>query len=492
MNPISGKVPNLTTLDFVNKASTTRDRTQLQPSQGHGGLDVKAFHADVPDIANRSGGKVGGWARVIGFGVANFLTLGAVGMVGKICANSSVMGSQKSGFFKDWGQTYLNSTRINQGDSKFTKFLKGAGKFYSNIMPGAWLGQPVVLGQNIHHNRAVNQEFGNTVQREFGANLNYNSVKDLNAQTAFETKRLMYGQLNAEMQSASGQGRDGDYRDTALRKAVYSGSPSLRAAFANHAQDVEYSPENSHFLSWSSATLDKLDPASPNHDRKYQLSKKELLTAKNDFVRSGSQYELNLSYHGRGPIYNGLNQVLGDYEQRLNQAKTAVRMNPNDQTAKDNLARIENEKLNPQESQQALPALKQADHEIYQMNVNDAFKRFKDGVASKAQQLGVMPDKLEQKVVDSNVTYRSLQDDERKLQQDLAKAQKEQKLAQMNLDEKPNDKWLKRELGIAKDNVTEIQDELNEVQKLIVAADREHIRAQAELKGHYRNMVHND
>ncbi|NJN47766.1 MAG: serine protease [Candidatus Competibacteraceae bacterium] len=427
MNPITGNVSRPAAFDFVKQAETTRDRTQLKPSEEHGGLEVKAFHADVPDIANRSGGKVGGWARVIGFGVANFVTLGAVGMVGKLCANSSLMGSQKSGFFKDWGQTYLNSTRINQGDSGFAKTMKRLGQGWSNLMPGAWLGQPVVLGQNVAYNRAVNQELGNTVQREFGANLNYNSVKDLDYKTAFQTKKLMYQQLNAELQSAPGSPPAGDYRSSAVRLATYSGTPSLRAAFANHCENVEVSPENAPFLAWSGATLDKLDPQSPNYDEHYQLSKQELLTVKNDFVRNGGEYELNLSYHGRGPIYNRLNTVLGNYEQRLNQAKAAVRMNPNDQTAKDNLARIENEKFSAQDSQLALPALKQADHEIYNMIRSDQFTRFKNGVASKAQQLGVMPDKLEQKVVDSNLTYHSLQGDERKLQQDLAKAQKRTK-----------------------------------------------------------------
>ncbi|MEZ5581676.1 MAG: hypothetical protein R3F37_01830 [Candidatus Competibacteraceae bacterium] len=446
----------------------------------------------MPDIADRSGGAWGGWARVIGFGVANFLTLGAVGMVGKICANSSVMGSQKSGFFKDWGQTYLNSTRINHDDSGFAKTMKVLGKGWSNIMPGGWIGHAVVLGQNVAQNRAVNQEFGNTVQREFGANLNYNSVKDLNYQTAFQTKKLMYQHLNAELQSASGSPPVGDYRSSAVRMATYSGSPSLKAAFERHSANVEVSPENAPFLAWSGATLDKLDPQSPNHDDRYQLSKKELLTVKNDFVRNGGKYELNLSFHGRGPIYNRLNTVLGDYEQRLNQAKAAVKNNPDDQTAQDNLARIENEKFSAQDSQLALPALKQADHEIYHLIRSDPFTRFKNGVASKAKQLGVTPENLENKAVETQSTAWSLRDDKTKLQEDLNKAQKQQKLAQMNLDEKPNDKWLQRELDIAKDNVTEIQDELNEVQKLIVAADREHARAEAELNAHYRNLLNND
>lgn len=487
MNPISGQVSKSTTAyDFVTQASQTRDRTELKAGDD-GEVQVKAFNADRPGINQRRNG----WVKVISFGVFNAATLGAVGVVGKLCANSSAMGSQKGGWLqkaiKDYGQTYLNSTEIHRGDGIGIKLLKGLGKVWSNVMPGAWLGQMGVLGQNLSHNRAVNQAFGNTVQREFGANLNYNSVKDLNANTAYETKKLMYRQLNAELQTAKSNG-DGDYRNSAVRLATYSGRDSLKAAFAAHGME-EHSPENTLFLAWSSATLDRLDPASPHHDSKYQLSKKELLTLKNDFVSSGGQYSLNLAGGERRTVDYGLSTALGDYEQRLRQAQAMVRADPGSQVAKDNLTQIENERFSPEDSQQLLPTLKDADSKIALLSDGNAITRFKNKVHNDAERLGMTPKKLEQAVDGAKTTYHSLLDDQTKIQAQLKKVQQRQKLAQMNLDEKPNDQWLQRGLEMAKDQVKELEDDLNEVQKLIPMAFQEQLKAENDLKMHYQSMV---
>lgn len=485
MNPISGHVSKPSAYDFVTQASQTRDRTELKTGDD-GAVQVKAFNADQPGINQRHNG----WAKAVSFSIFNFLTVGVVGMVGKLCANSSAMGSQKGGWLqeaiKDYGQTYLNATRIDRGDGAGLKLLKGAAKAWSNVMPGAWLGQMGVLGQNISHNRTVNQAFGNVVQREFGANLNYNSVKDLNANTVHETKKLMYQHLNAEIHSAP-PASVGDYRGSAIRLATHSGSASLKAAFSAHCLK-EFSPENSTFLAWSSATLDKLDPNSPHHDPNYGLSKKELLTLKNDFVHVGGQFELNLAHADRPRIENALTTALGDYEQRLGQAQAMVRTQPNSQEAKDHLAQVENERFDPANSLQVLPALQIADSKIISL-VEEPFTRFKTEVASNTQQLGMMPEKLEQAVDDAKMTYHSLFGDQTKLQTQIKQAQQQQKLAQMNLDEKPSDQWLQRDLEMAKDRVKELEDDLKEVQKLIPLAAREVSKAENDLKMHYQSIV---
>ena len=56
------------------------------------------------------------------------------------------------------------------------------------------------LLQNSAHNRSLNQTLGNSIQRDFGAQVNYNSVKDLNQRTTANARKVLYRELNAEAQ----------------------------------------------------------------------------------------------------------------------------------------------------------------------------------------------------------------------------------------------------------------------------------------------------
>ncbi len=398
IEPISGKISKPSAYNFVHEAEKTRDKTELKAGDD-GAVEIKAFNADRPGINERRTGWLGVKTKLAAFSFFNAVTAGAVGIVGKLCANSSFMGSQKGGrlqeMVKDYGQTYLNATEINPNDSKGVKFLKGAGKFWSNAMPGAWLGQLGVLGQNYSHNKAVNQEFGNAVQREFGANLNFNSIKDFNSQRAHEAKKTVYQHVHAELNNTV-ESSQGDYKHGLGRLVTSTGSASLKSAFMKHAEN-KHTEENVHFLQWSGTTLAKIDPNSPDYDSDHKLSKQELLTLKHDFVdKQDNKRAISIDDNTRKQLLENLDQALGDYEERLNAAQQVVKNNPDSTSAKEQLQQIEQEHLTPkdQKLQNLVPQLQAADASVLSLvekEIAEPFKKEIDATAKKLNLVATVP-----------------------------------------------------------------------------------------------------
>ncbi|MEZ5582384.1 MAG: hypothetical protein R3F37_06110 [Candidatus Competibacteraceae bacterium] len=390
-NPISGHTPAPSAFDYVDTATSTNERVTQQ------GAELKSFSTDKVGINQRHNGH---W-KVGSFHVANFFSLGIIGYVGKLCANSSRMGSQKSGWFtdmvKDYGQTYLNATQ-------------DSGKVINTLTKG-WsegLGSVATLGmgplgrliQNSSHNKAVNQAFGNAMQREFGAQRNYNVVRDLNQNTVQQAEKELYRNLNAEVSFEKPEtGQGSDYTTGTGRMVAYTGSDSLKAAFLKYATQFG-SAENALFYQWSSPTLDKLDPTSSNHDPDYTLSKKELLALQQNFVIPEAKYGSNLKAATIGGLGPELTRSPGNYQQRLENAQQQVKLNPNSAQAQQNLQDIENERLSIDASQALLPHLKNADHDI-SSTIEDVFMRFSTHINEKANELGVAP-QLEQQVMSTN------------------------------------------------------------------------------------------
>ncbi|NJN48095.1 MAG: hypothetical protein HC808_18265 [Candidatus Competibacteraceae bacterium] len=503
-NPISGHAPAPSAFNYVDKATSAEHRV-VSTKTDDGATKLQQFSQDKVGINQRRNGH---W-KVGAFHVFNFLTAGIVGYTGKLCANSSRMGSQKSGWFtnvvKDYGQTYLNAT---QDSGKVINTLtKGWSEGLGSVAT-VGMGPLGRLVQNSSHNKAVNQAFGNAMQREFGAQRNYNSIKDLNQHSVQQAEKDVYRKLNAEASTVKGFAEQdllntGDYTTNAVRMVTYTGSDSMKAAFSKFAAN-EHSAENALFCQWSSPTLDKLDPQSPNHDPDYTLSKKELLTVQQDFVESAGKYELNLSSGVKGGkrqrdgstsdgLAPALTRALGDYQNRLNNAQQQVKLNPNSPEARKNLQAIENERLSLDDSQAMLPHLQNADKDISSV-VNDTFARFSTHVNEKVNQLGVAP-QLEKQVEAERTEMQSLSTDiEKDIQNtksSLAQAEKDQKLAQMHLDEKPNDWYLKRTRDEAADKVTELKDQLQMEQDLLrMAKGRPPL--EVKLQAEYQSILQNN
>ena len=324
--PISSSITgrqNVTAFDMVKDAGPDIGITTQSTQQGK---VVRTFDRSK---------KVAGW-RVAGFHVLNLLTGGFAGGIGALCAKSQAMGSQKNVHStRHFGQLSNASMRINKRDGFGSTSLKVLANIWS--FPAHLILSPVRLLQNSLGPDM--SRFRNLRSKEFGKSkfTMFSSVKGISTSAA-KNRKDVFGMMHREITTAEqasakarkemtnytsrGQKPPEDYRSGPVRVACSSGSPSLQKAMLQHAKS-EFNDQNVAFLKWSSKVLDRADPQSPNFDRNYRISKREMLDAYENFVKTGSDYEINIDSRPRqwaqqhlDPARSG--SLLHDYKQRLN------------------------------------------------------------------------------------------------------------------------------------------------------------------------------
>ncbi|MEM9044409.1 MAG: hypothetical protein AAGC81_06920, partial [Pseudomonadota bacterium] len=220
-----------------------------------------------------------GHTKVIAYNIANFLTLGFLGQIGKACANSACMGTSNpknwgEAWSRDLGQTYLNA---NQDTGKFMSFMN---KAWTEGIP-----RLLIVG------------FGFNFPKE-NYKGDFNSPKTVHELGQLQKAREpIWGKVDKELQKISGD-QDQNTVNDAVTQAVLHGSDELKALFDRHVRN-ELSAENALLFSWSHSVIEKTDPENPRHDPNFQMSKAEAAEAALVFIDNDGDLPVNCSGRNR-------------------------------------------------------------------------------------------------------------------------------------------------------------------------------------------------
>jgi len=311
--------------DKGSEAGHVKDKVSISTNNGEVEIDCKMSKS--PSKFGRHNGII----KNVSFHIFNFATLGLVGFAGRLCSESSAMGTTKNdqnwlqSAIQDYGQTYRNATE-QENDTFCGVSLGGLTKRWSNMIADVTLVNLCLTGtlRTPKTHIALNQ----IIKHDMGVSPSFFQNLEVDRGHVAGMEKEFYQGVAQEMGLTAENGQT--FKNPKFSTLIASGSDSLQQAYLNHCEK-EFSPENAEFAHWSFDVFPDslgITDSTDFNTLETSVSKQSLYNVAKDYIGPGSS-QINVSFRTRGAANEELTPIFEtamQLEREIGQESSSIRM----------------------------------------------------------------------------------------------------------------------------------------------------------------------